>query len=153
AEGNLKNSKKEYRLRETQTDTSTLIQDYRAHLKFGNKKVLAMIDNILLNATRPTVIFLQGDHGPTLNPEFTNFRQQDYCERFAILNAIYFSTGNYKNLYPSVSPVNNIPILFNTYFKSNLQLQPDSSYFTDLQQPYWFTNITDTLKNCTTYSE
>ncbi len=58
--------------------------------------------------------------------------------RTAILNAIYFSDGDYEMLYPTMSPVNTFRIILNKWFGTQYPLLADHSYSHEhsLKTPY-----------------
>ena len=45
------------------------------------------------------------------------------------------------DLYPSMTPVNNFRLIFNTYFGASLPMLPDKSYISAFRRPYEFTEI------------
>ena len=115
------------------------VKKYRDQILYTTKKIQETLDRIIRKAAKPTVIILQADHGPgsmldLKNPEKTNFK-----ERFAILNAYYFSdrpAGRF--LYDSISPVNSFRVLLNVYFKAGFKLLNDKSFFSTWKEPYRF---------------
>ena len=103
-------------------------QGYHNQVVFISAKFLDTIKKIIANSARPPVIIIQGDHGPITIPRE---------ERFSILNA-YLFPGSKPDLYPSLSPVNNFRLVFNTYFNTSLPLLPDQSFSVDIKQPHVF---------------
>jgi len=74
-----------------------------------------------------------------------SLEETDVRERMPILNAYYFSDGDYSDLYEDISPVNTFRLILNQYLGTELALLPDKHYFTILNQPYKFIDITDRL--------
>lgn len=110
---------------------------YRNQLAFLNARLPQVFQTILQNSSQPPVIILQGDHGP-------RFVKTD--KQLDILNAYYFPEP-VPELYPSMTPVNNFRLIFNTYFGASLPYLSDKSYASDLDRPYDFREIPN---DCTT---
>ena len=119
---------------------------YIEQLVFINQKILQTVDGILKQSIRPTVIILQGDHGPGSELDWKDAQKSNFKERLSILNAYYFSDQKYDQLYQSISPVNSFKVVFNKYFQSDYKLDPDKSYFSLWDKPYKFIDATDRLK-------
>ncbi len=103
------------------------------------------MDAILTDRDRPVIIVIQGDHGPASLMHPLSLEETDVRERMPILNAYYFSDGDYSDLYENISPVNTFRLILNQYLGTELALLPDKHYFTILNQPYRFIDITDKL--------
>ena len=121
------------------------LEGYRAQVTFVTDRLRVTLNQILAAARRPTIIVIQGDHGPGSmvdweNPQNTNFR-----ERMSILNAYYFPDHNYASLYPSISPVNTFRVILRDYFGVNLPLLKDRSFFSGMARPYDFLDVTDQI--------
>jgi hypothetical protein len=123
------------------------VSGYRDQTHYINKLVLQAVDAILANSSRPPIIIIQGDHGPGAHLVWSSADKSNVPERMAILNAYYFPDGDYKGLYPSISPVNSFRIVLNKYFGTNMGLLPDNHYFSTYLEPTHFININDWLKN------
>jgi len=107
------------------------ILGYKNQVAFLNMRMPQVLQAILEKSAQPPVIIVQGDHGPRF---VENEKQLD------ILNAYYFPDPK-PELYPSMTPVNNFRLIFNTYFGASLPLLPDESYLSDFEIPYKFTEI------------
>lgn len=119
-------------------------KEYIAQLQFINKKLKETIDVILDNSVTPPIIIIQGDHGPCA--ELTNTKTiegNNFHERMPILNAYYFPKKDYNALYPGISPVNTFRVILNKYFKQDLPLLYDSSYYSTWERNYDFVNVTE----------
>ena len=124
------------------------VRDYRERyvdqLKFMNTKLERAIDTILARSTRPTIIILQGDHGPGSMLDWESTVNTNMTERLSILSAYYFPDANYDLLHEKITPVNTFRIIFRQYFGENIDLLEDNSYFSMWKTPYDFVNVTDT---------
>ncbi len=118
---------------------------YKDQLIFISGKVKTIIDRILENATQPTVIILQSDHGPGSMLDWPNPDKTDFRERLAILNALYFSGGRLDDLYHEISPVNTFRFIFNRYFGTKFSLFHDESFHSTWSDPFNFLNVTSDI--------
>ncbi len=145
-------------LTEEQVEARTETENYLNQLAFANGKVKRLTDQILSQSDRPPVIVLQADEGPCeCLEEFgescgdtIDWRQlSDGALRahMRIFSAYYLPGADYEDiLYPSVTPVNSFRIVFDHYFGSGYGLVDDRSYvFEDLEHPYSFIDVTDTV--------
>jgi len=94
---------------------------YVDQLVFINKKVEAMVDEILARSKVPPIIILQGDHGVWWE------RGGGKDMHNAILNAYYLPEKDKQNLYDTISPVNSFRMLFNLYFDTDFELLKDET--------------------------
>jgi hypothetical protein len=108
-----------------------------------NGRLEEVIEEILNTSENPPIIILQGDHGP--GNYYNQFELDESClrERYSILNAYYFPDQNYAALYPSISPVNSLRVVFNQYFGADLELFEDRNYYAGWLSPYDFIDVTD----------
>ena len=67
----------------------------------------------------------------------------DLKERMSILNAYYFPDLKDNPLYPEITPVNTFRVLFNEYFGANYPLLPDRNFFSIINRPYHFFEVTN----------
>ena len=123
------------------------VSQYSDQVKYITELVTESITEILkqYDTVKP-VIIIQGDHGPGSRTHWNLVNKTDMHERFAILNAFYFPDGADSMLYPSVSPVNSFRIVLNSYFEQQLEILPDSSFFSTFSYPYHFYNVTAETK-------
>jgi hypothetical protein len=106
------------------------IAGYAEQVQFANQKLEQVIESILANSVTLPVIILHGDHGPGSRLIWDSPAESCLWERTSILNA-YFLPGRGDHwLYPSISPVNTFRVVLNAYFRTNLPLLPDKTYFT-----------------------
>lgn len=97
---------------------------YINQVTYINREILQIIDVLQRESDVPPVILVQGDHGPP--PDLTN----DPAVRMPILNAYHLPGVEMDEaLYPAISPVNSFRVVLNRYFRSDLPLLADRSYF------------------------
>lgn len=125
---------------------------YVNQLIFINKKVEALVRNIISKSENPPIIILQADHGTATS--FENISLHNHKapsslmlkERMGILNAYYLPDAG-KLLYDSITPVNTFRVIFNSYFNTNLPILPDKNYFSNYDTPYDLTDVTEKVQN------
>ncbi len=117
---------------------------YCGEVTYLNTRIEQMVDRILTNAKRPTVIVLQGDHGPDFPLKVQGrAAKKNYPLRFAILNAYYFPGDRPAALYPGITPVNTFRLILNHCLGAKLPLLPDEHYYSSFGMPYDFTKVTE----------
>ena len=121
------------------------IKGYVGQTEYVSDRLEQVVDEILTERERPVIIVIQGDHGPASLMHPLSLEKTDVRERMPILNAYYFSDGDYSELYEDISPVNSFRVILNQYLGTELDLLPDRHYFTILTHPYRFIDITDKL--------
>lgn len=126
-------------------DRDEYLDLYKKQLYFINKKIMALVDNILSNSSRPPIIILQSDHGPVLGERFS-LADTNLNILLPILNAYYLPNGGKKHLYPAISPVNTFRVIFNHYFNMDMDLLPDESYYALPKYPYKYYKVTDMIR-------
>ena len=103
---------------EEQYTDDTYFDGYVGQVEFINDQIIKSIQKLLDKSQVPSVIILQGDHGP--------WKQQGE-NRVSILNA-YYLPEHHDALYSSISPVNSFRVIFNEYFDARYPLLEDISY-------------------------
>lgn len=112
-------------------------EEYGDQITYVNTEIKEIIDTILANAERPTIILLQGDHGLRSHEYWYDVdNRTNFKESLSILNAFYFHDGNYENLYENITPVNSFRVIFNQYMGTNFELLDDRSYLSVWLTPY-----------------
>ena len=109
---------------------------YRQQLAYVNQLVLPAIDAILEASDRPPVIVLQGDHGPGGYLAWDSVEQTELRERFGILNAYYLPGEQPEEFYPAITPVNSFRLILRHLFNADLDLLPDTRYFSGRRAPF-----------------
>ncbi len=112
---------------------------YRDQVIFINKRIEAIVKDIIAHSDRPPVIVIQGDHGSV---------QVAPDKHMAILNAYYLPGADYASLYTAISPVNTFRVIFNQYFGGDYPMLKDISYYSTYQAPYNFTIVPEARPGC-----
>ena len=121
---------------------------YIGEVRFLNQRLMNVIDLILAQSKQPPIIIIQGDHGPGKHISLVELNNTCLKERYSILNAYYFPDGDYRHLYPSITPVNSFRVVLNQYFDSGLELLEDRNYYSTWSNPYELSDVTDRAQNC-----
>jgi len=110
---------------------------YRDQAIYISNRMKEIVPKIIASSTRPPVIVIQGDHGPTIpsSPQ----------QRMRNLNVFYFPNVN-APVYPTITPVNTFRIIFNTYFGQDLPLLEDVSLYSEYDDPFRFRPIPNSCK-------
>jgi hypothetical protein len=125
---------------------------YLDQLVATNQMVQSCIDRLLAQSDVPPIIIVQSDEGPY--PDFAdgfNWTENqgnglDLRVKSGILNAYYFPGVDQSVFYPSITPVNSFRLVFNLYFRTDLELLPDKYYYWYPGQPYRFIDVTERLQ-------
>ena len=96
---------------------------YVQQLVYTNTIMEKLVDTLLANSKRETVIIIQGDHG------YRYFNEADNQKEFSNFNAVYFSNKDYAMLNDSTTNVNTFRIVFNKYFGKQYPLLDNRTYF------------------------
>ena len=104
-------------------------RQYIDQVKFIDRRVQEAVDRILETADRPTVIILQGDHGPRSRLRWGRLGDSCVTECLSILNAYYVAGQKPDGLHERITPVNTFRVLLNHVFGTEYDLLPDRSYF------------------------
>lgn len=124
---------------------------YVDQLVFTNGLLQNLIDTIMHDSETPPIIILQADEGPLpkryieqgVNFDWQKATIDEMKQKNKILNAYLLPTGDTKQLYPSISPVNSFRVVLNQYFGQHLPLLPDKTYmFSHQDRPYDYFEIT-----------
>jgi hypothetical protein len=124
------------------------IHGYVGQLTYVDRRMQAIVREILANSEREPIIIIQGDHGPdSTQLEYEPPAQEYLSERFPILNAYYLpSSCSHDQLYASITPVNSFRVVLNACFDSDYDLLEDRSYWSFYDKPYQFEDVTDRVK-------
>ena len=126
------------------------ILGYRAQAAYILKRTIESIDEILKRSNQDPIIIVQGDHGPGSGLDWLSAKNTNMAERMSILNAYYFPEGAYYSLYPAITPVNSFRVVLNQFFGEHYPLLDDRSYFSTIDQPYHFLDVSVCLQRGTT---
>lgn len=116
---------------------------YVGQLQYVNRRLLASLDAIFAGSDRRPIVLVQGDHGPRMLLDWQSLDRSEPREAFANLAAFSLPDGSAGRVfYPGISPVNSFRLLFNHGFGTHYPRLPDRSYYSTLQAPYAFTDVT-----------
>jgi hypothetical protein len=128
-------------------------QGYVEQVQYANSLVKDVVSTLLAKDGLKPVIIIQADEGPFPERyEWSNRSWHDATSdelklKTSILNAYYFSDGDYRDLYQQITPVNTFRILFGKYFHTEFERLPDRIYaFSDNFTIYDFFDITDIVR-------
>ncbi|TCZ71406.1 hypothetical protein E0486_10015 [Flaviaesturariibacter aridisoli] len=102
---------------------------YTGYLQYGNRVYLRLVDDMLRQARRPTIVLLLGDHGY----RFGKPAQRDYF--FTNLFAVYTSPGLPGHWPEGAGMVNQFRLLLDSCFGQQLPLLPDERHLVGEQEP------------------
>jgi len=123
--------------------------DRKAHvdqIKFANKKLKILIDNLLESDKKP-IIIIQGDTGSLYTGDFSESSIITIRERLSNLNAIYIPDEKYDLFYDGMTPVNTFRIIENTVFNGDYLLLKDKTYWSTKDTPHNYEDVTNHLLN------
>ena len=113
------------------------------------QELIYCIDKLLKEADTQPIIIIQSDHGARMGVEDWNTAGSDEKLVKRIFNNFdaYYLPGEKKNiLYEPRTPVNTFPIIFNSYFNGEFNLQENRIYFSNpFENSYQFKDVTDVL--------
>jgi len=92
------------------------IEGYQQQLAYIEPRILDVLEAIIDHSPTPPIITLQGDHG---------FGKETVT---SVLLALYLPESGEAGLWEGITLINVFPHVFNTYFDTNFQYLPDSSY-------------------------
>lgn len=121
-------------------------EGYRGQVEYTDVLVLETVQELIASAEKPTVIIIQGDHGPGAMFDYNRIELSCMRERFTILNAYYYSEGAIEGLYDEISPVNSFRLLNNQFFGGDFPMVEDEGWYSAEVAPFDFTNITDMIE-------
>lgn len=99
-------------------------KEYIEYLQYCNKKFVVLLNTLMANLKKPSIIIFMGDHGWR---HFTGKADRQYY--FMNLSSVYLPDKNYLPFYDGMSNVNMFRILLNTEFRQRLPLLKDSVSF------------------------
>lgn len=119
------------------TKTRRRARQYRDQAIYISNRMMEIVPKIIAGSTRPPIIVIQGDHGPTIpsSPQ----------QRMRNLNVYYLPEAN-APIYSTITPVNTFRIIFNAYFGQYLPLLEDVSYYSIYDDPFSFKPVSNSCK-------
>ncbi len=124
------------------------VKQYREQAAYVSSRLQTAVEKIIEGRPVQPLIVLQGDHGPGFWYDLyrgTDLDAAFYRERFSILNALLLPESCRKLLYPEISPVNTLRVIFNGCFGGDGKPLPDKSYFSPWVHPYRLRDVTEIL--------
>jgi len=118
---------------------------YLGQMEFVNQQVEDLVERLLSEAETPPMIILQADHGSKLIRQEGDPSREMLRERLGILNAYLLPDGGERFVHDGITPVNTFRVLLTAYFGADYGPLEDRSYFSRLNRPYDFLDVTDTL--------
>jgi hypothetical protein len=122
------------------------ILGYSAQLAFINSKITSVLEALSAQSSRPTIVILQSDHGPSWPLNLEEPGSARLRERMAILNAYLLPGDGLAGLYQEITPVNTFRLIFNQYLGTYLEMLEDRSYYSTWMHPYRFVDVTDEIQ-------
>jgi len=116
---------------------------YADQTVYLNRRLPDVIDAILRQADRPTVVILQADHGPRSTLKGEELGDANVADCVGILNAYYVPDPWRVAWYDDITPVNTFRLLFNSLFGTTYSRLPDRSYYSGEHFPYRFIDVTE----------
>ncbi len=130
-------------------------RNFTEQLEYTNKLIDDLLDDLLdVPEEQRPIIVVTADEGPhpvrfkagEAGFDWTKATDAELGEKFRILNAFLLPGVEDPPLYPSISPVNNWRMLFNTYFGADLPLLEDRSFiWRNESHVYDYTEVTDRI--------
>lgn len=120
---------------------------YIAQVRFIGRKILEVVDSIR-KRDPGAVIIVRSDHGHgnIVGNYLLNLGKPPLAfleSQYGILSATYLPIG--ISIPEKNTPVNLFRYLFNTLFNAKLEVLPDKAFFTPLDEPFDFHEVTNEL--------
>ncbi len=136
------------------TEKKSETQNYINQLQCTNKLIEKSVNSILEKSSTLPIIVLTADEGPRpqINKvpgklSWVEASDESINEKFPILAAFYLPGLKENPIYPTITPVNNFRVIFNSYFGTKYSLLPDKNIiFQDEDNYYRFTEVTDRIE-------
>ena len=116
---------------------------YACFVQNVNRWVLSAVDAILSKPGVRPIIILQGDHGSKRFLDQNILSKTDVRESFSNLFAILAPRSVMSQVYPSMTPVNELRAVLDGLFDARLPMLPDKSWYSAYDTPYDFIDVTD----------
>jgi len=117
------------------------VELYAAQTRYVVTQLAHAVEDVLKNAPRPTVIVIQGDHGPGSALAWEVPGDTDTIERHGIFNAWYVPPGIEVTLPNGMTSVNTFRVLLAACFEAPLPRLEDRAYFARWRSPYRFLDL------------
>ena len=133
--------------------------NFLAQLRYANKRILELVDELIASSDVAPIIVIQADEGPyparavaaegrgEAFPWLSGASDAEWRQKMGILNALYLPGAKPKALHPRISPVNSFRVVFNNYFGASYDILPDRSFtYRDLDHAYDFVEVTEKIR-------
>jgi len=137
-----------FKLNESDLEVDVQKAKYLAQLKYVDKRIAQVVDDIFANSKKSPVIIIQGDHGIRWRLKDKSVKSavtSRYDNFFAILNALHLPGFDYSKLDNNITPVNTFRFVFNHYFGTEFEILENKNFLTDFPCYYNFADVTDSL--------
>ena len=119
-------------------------EGYINSIKFANKKIMQVVDELLTDPENHPIIIIQADHGYGFDIDSSKPNKESLEQRMSIFSA-YYLPGTEENLSDNViTPVNTFRIIFNSYFNTDYDLLENKMYLID-DYNAGYVDVTDIL--------
>ena len=120
-------------------------EGYINSVKFANKKIMEVVDELLSDPENQPVIIIQADHGSYFDFDAGKPSKENIEQHMSILSAYYLPNVE-ENLSDGViTPVNTFRTVFNSYFNTDYDLLENKMYWKDYDMPDYFVDVTNVL--------
>jgi len=131
---------------------------YLAQVKFTEREMKRVIEQIIANSKTCPIIIIQSDHGTDSTGSLYSSRGLSKLgpsdalvkERFPIFNAYLLPGKSGSIVYDTITPVNSFRTILHAYFNFDLPLLADRSYYSPFPKFFKFTDETDFLNGSQT---
>ena len=120
---------------------------YVDNVRFVNSRVIDTVRRIIASARRPTIFYIQGDHGPASRLKWAEPTDSAMLERMGILLAMRFPDDFQPPIAGAVTPVNAFRVLANRALGTALPPLPDRSYFANWTDTFDFRDVTEAVSD------
>ena len=119
---------------------------YLEQLKFTNLKTIELVDLLIKEKSRTSVIILQSDHGQRIGVDWEKPTDDMIIQSLNNFNAYYLPDVEKDLIYDGMTPVNTFRIIFNAYFNQNFEILEDRHFWVNSgRAPYNFLEVTDII--------
>lgn len=136
----------------------SLRDNYVGQVRYANRELTALVRTLLGLEGKP-VIIIQADEGPYPAERYPDSAEaaklhdwlkandDEFREKFRILNAMYLPGIDHRKFYSSISSVNTFRLVFSELFGVDLRLLADRNFASpDVRHLYDFFEITDRVR-------
>ena len=125
-------------------------EGYINSVKFANKKIIQVVDELLTDSENPPVIIIQADHGSQFDFDSNNPSNENIEQVMSNFSAYYLPGIEKYSSNDVITPVNTFRIIFNSYFNTDYDLLENKMYWinpagTSDDAPEYFIDVTDIL--------